>query len=176
MALPVKGDACFLLATVTIASMSPAWDTFIQNYAVVISLILGTIYIVERSSDSRVSLYAKLLFMELFMIIAIGAFILPATGKWATGLHWHALLTTLFIFNMIFLAAMRQWLIYNTQNQHRKDLETFRDFPKYQELAEEENKAHKEKITHLYNLFFYLICAIFLIAEIALIFLVWLFQ
>jgi len=173
----MRPDTSFVFFAASIVSMSASWDSFTQNYAIVVSLILVDIFIAELiGNGSRIRVYSILLFCDLFFLAAVGGFILPATGKWATGLHWHALLTTLLIITIVFLAAIFQWFNYRSQQQHNKDLVDFEAWFQYVELAKKENKRLKDRLAERYKILFLCIVAVFLLAEATLIYVVWRYQ
>jgi hypothetical protein len=140
-----------------------------------------TICIVESDApaypEEKLLLYIKLLFIDLFLIALIGGFILPAKGKWATGIHWYALLATLAILNLIFISAFKQWLDNKMQLRYEQVLDNLATIPqKYENEAKEKLKADKNKLPHHYRKIFIVSLITFIAVEIILVFVLWLFQ
>jgi len=75
-------------------------DVLLQYYAVVLTFTLLVIFIVEVSTDSdesRLRPYIILFIVTFCLFAGLGYFCLPTSGKVAEGLHWQAIIATLFI-------------------------------------------------------------------------------
>jgi hypothetical protein len=168
-----------MLAAVTFSmvSMSPDMDRFLQNYAVAATLVLITILVAETlNPPSRVLLYAQLFAADLFAMIVVGAFFLPAEGKVAIGLHWQALLTTLVVLTVVLLGVLEYWLAHRIDRDYERDLETFKANQRYMQMTQDNYLQEKKKRQSGAEVIWWWVCSIVILLEVYLIFYLWLLK
>ena len=81
-------------------------NSLIQCYSIVLSLILVVFFIAvkyfnDQSSTEFLSNMLKLAGLAAVAMVIIGVFLLPASGRFADFLRWHAVTSTLLIITVV---------------------------------------------------------------------------
>lgn len=103
---PLNPGTFFFLATFSMSAMSPGLDIPVQIYALVATIGLLELVVVESIQPASAwPVHVILLAIIFFVLVVLGILGFPAKGNWATGLHWHAVIITTFVVSIILASA-----------------------------------------------------------------------